>query len=413
MTNETQTDESVHPDEPDRIDLQKRTAARFSLDTRPMLPTPEVALLLDAAGAIFKVSDSYSGKRLSNFDFAKGLDIHEVLHPGCADRECEFLAKWRQAWSAHNAGFPIEWPFAAHETETILKFRLQKVSYACGVLFGHSVDTFGDCSVLFVQDMSEPLSCSSAADESRRKLATVYQLRRSTDLHPDLFASLDKRLHLMTSRLLLSHEAERKRIAAELHDGLGQTLSMLRYEIESRVAEARKQGNDASKQALERVCGLSIHALRELREITANLRPAIISDLGLLGAIKVLCGDLHAIGTEVELLLDSSDVDHCVPEELSVTVYRIAQEALNNVARHSDASLVSVTFKSNRDGVQLVIRDNGKGLPGDESLRRGFGMMTMRERTVVLGGNFSLESQPGLGCTVMAAWPAKVVESLR
>jgi signal transduction histidine kinase len=413
MTNKKQTDESVYPHESDRLDLQKRAAARFNLDTRPMLPMPEVALLLDASGAILEVSASYSGERLCKLNFAKGLDIHEVLHPGCADQECEFLARWRQARSAHNAGLPIEWLFAAHGTETVLKFRLQNVSYACGVLFGQSVEAFGDCSVLFVQDTSEPLSRSRAANESKKKLATVYQLRRSTDPHPNLFASLDERLHSITSRLLLSQEAERKRIAAELHDGLGQTLSVLRYELENRVAAERQEGNDASKQALERACELSIHALRELREITANLRPAIISDLGLLGAIEVLCADLRAIGTEVELNLDVSDVDHSVPDELSVTVYRIAQEALNNIARHSDASLVSVTFRSNFDGVQLVIRDNGKGLPSDDALRRGLGMVTMRERTVVLGGNFSLESQPGLGCTVMASWSAKVIESLR
>jgi signal transduction histidine kinase len=270
-------------------------------------------------------------------------------------------------------------------------------------------------SVLFIQDMSASLTQlvrRTRRDDERPDAATIYKLRRSTDPDPSLVASLDNRLRTVTSRLLVSHEAERKRVASELHDSLGQSLSLLRFEIEACVSRAGDQGNRAECQSLERVLDLTTQALGELREIAQNLRPTVINDHGLFGALEVLCNDFRAVCPDVDLTLDLSGCPNNVPDELSIAVYRISQEGFNNIARHANASKALLQCRSTSGGVELTISDDGVGLPTGGAKRSGLGLITMRERTEMLGGKYSIAGSPGEGCTVTLNWPKTALESM-
>jgi signal transduction histidine kinase len=379
------------------------------------LPTPEVVLLLDTGGRIIEYSDNFAGDRLDQFTFRKSLTAHDVMHPNCDGNGCDFLIDWQSAWTAHQSGLPVEWYITPRSGGMSLKLRLQPVDYACGVLFGDAVRGYDDCSVLFVQDHSA--SSANVRSERRRndieiRKANLYPLRRSTDPDPHLVAALDERLRTVTGRLLLSRETERKRIAAELHDGLGQFLSLLRLEIEGSLERAKPHSMHNEIEALERSVNHIRRAIDELRCITQHLRPAVIDDMGLSGSLKVLCSDFEMVRPNIAITLVFGGDPRRIPDELAVTIYRIAQEALNNVAQHSEANSVSIHVKADDSGVSLEVIDDGIGLEGSDPPRRGLGLITIRERTETLGGTYKLDCCWGEGCRIVVKWPADAVASL-
>lgn len=411
--------ESAHSDRRSDDRVEKRAASPWFMPLpqadKSLRPLPEIILLLDHCGRIEMLADRYQGERLGEFPFREGATIHDVLHPGCRGDDCDLASNWMRAWRLQEKGIPIEWLFHSGKVDALLRFRLQPVGYACGTLFSDSLCAYEKHSVLFIQDMSAAVTQlveQTRCDDERPDVATTYRLRRSTDPEPSLVASLDNRLRTVTSRLLVSHEAERKRMARELHDSLGQSLSLLRLDIESCISRAGDKRDSADSQSLQRLLDLTTQALSELREITQNLRPTVINDHGLFGALEVLCNDFRAICPEVDLTLDLSGCPNNVPDELSITVYRIVQEGLNNIARHANASAALLQCRSNSDGVELTISDDGVGIPAGGTERHGLGLITMRERTEILGGAYSIRSNPGEGCTVTLHWPKAALDSM-
>ena len=411
--------DSAHSDRRTDGRVERRAASPWFMPLpqadKSLRPLPEVILLLDECGRIEMLSDRYQGERLRKIQFSQGATIHDVLHPGCGGDDCDLACNWQQAWKSLDMGLPVEWLFHSRRVDALLRFRLQPVNYACGILFRESLCGYENHSVLFIQDMSASLTQlvrRTRRDDERPDAATIYKLRRSSDPDPSLVASLDNRLRTVTSRLLVSHEAERSRVASELHDSLGQSLSLLRFEIEACMSRAGDQGNRAECQSLERVLDLTTQALGELREIAQNLRPTVINDHGLFGALEVLCNDFRAVCPDVDLTLDLSGCPNNVPDELSIAVYRISQEGFNNIARHANASKALLQCRSTSGGVELTISDDGVGLPTGGAKRSGLGLITMRERTEMLGGKYSIAGSPGEGCTVTLNWPKTALESM-
>lgn len=375
------------------------------LRRRPLLSTPEVILLLDSQGRIAKVSMSYAGERLSQIGFAIGSTVHESLHADCSDDTCEFQGAFDKARSAQDSGAPVEWLYISKKSDEALKLRLQPVGYACGVLFGDAIQNYGELSVMFIQDLTVPKRGSkndSAAEAIRLENAVLYRQRRVNDQDPDLVAKLDQRLRAITDRLLLAQEKERRRIASELHDGLGQTLSVLRFEIEG--LKSQTKSDDDTSAAVKRAYDHTVRALEELRGVSNGLHHEVVGDQGLLSSLDVLCSDFRAVRPEIDLRLDFSAVKRNIPRDLSIAVYRMTQEALNNVVQHSDASTASVSLSADKEGVRLEIRDNGNGLPPEGVEQIGLGLITMRERAERLGGEYETCCPSNEGCTIRASW---------
>ena len=406
--------DSAHSDRRSARRVERRAASPWFMPLpqadQSLRPLPEVVLLLDKCGRIATISDHNRGERLRTVSFGEGATIHDALHPGCDGDDCDLAASWLRAWESLKSGLPVEWLFHHCQYDALLRFRLQPVNYACGVLFPKALRDYADHSVLFIQDMSAAVT--QLVRDERPDAANVYELRRSTDPDPSLVASLDSRLRTVTSRLLVSHEAERKRIGRELHDSLGQSLSLLRLEIESCISRASSEGGNSESRSLERVLDLTRRALGELREITQNLRPTVMNDHGLFGALKVLCDAFRTVCPEVDLTLDLSGCPNSVPDELSIAVYRIAQEGLNNIAQHAHASAALLQCRSTDDGVEMTISDDGVGLTDGGAKRSGLGLITMRERAETLGGKYSVSGNPGKGCTITLNWPKAALESM-
>src|SRR4051812_11352557 len=201
-------------------------------------------------------------------------------------------------------------------------------------------------------------------------------------------------------RALTAQEQERLRIARELHDEIGQTLTAIALEAE-RAAEA---GSGADRASWTRVAAWAQQSVEDLRRIARRLRPEALDDLGLINAFIALCNRMSEFGgIPVKRVLPERLPAHA--PEVDLVLYRVAQEALTNVMRHAEASSAEVVLSVAEDGLLLTVRDDGRGMPegAAEGIRNG--LVGMRERAMLVGGALAMESSPGRGTVIRLTVP--------
>jgi ligand-binding sensor domain-containing protein/signal transduction histidine kinase len=230
--------------------------------------------------------------------------------------------------------------------------------------------------------------------------ATVWQHRMRQ------YRRAEEAQHVFSRRLIASQEAERKRIAAELHDSLGQHLLMIKNR--ALLGSASPMADTASQSQFDEIAASAGHSLEEVRQIAYNLRPYHLDRLGLTQALAAMVESVAASsGMRLEARL--TPIDRLFPKDAEITIFRIVQESLNNIVKHSHASLGIVTVSQQADVVTLTIEDNGTGFDvTDISTRRdaGFGLAGMTERVRMLGGVHRIDSVTGQGATVTITLPA-------
>jgi signal transduction histidine kinase/ligand-binding sensor domain-containing protein len=197
-------------------------------------------------------------------------------------------------------------------------------------------------------------------------------------------------------QLIASQEGERRRIAAELHDSLGQHLIVVNNLALFQIRSKGKDCTDEDKQqAFEEIREEVSAAIDETRAISYSLRPFQLDRLGLTLAIQSLCRTVSK-ASEITILDKIEDIDDAFPEDLRINLYRIVQEGLNNVVKHSGATTAEVEVHRRGDQIILTIRDDGRGMPNTplspSSGESGFGMTSMRERISLLRGFLDIES---------------------
>ncbi|MFN8019524.1 MAG: GAF domain-containing sensor histidine kinase [Acidimicrobiales bacterium] len=204
--------------------------------------------------------------------------------------------------------------------------------------------------------------------------------------------------------LLNAREEERRRIRADLHDGLGPTLATVALGIE---AGANRLGDEPELAALLHDLEQELHtAIADVRALVHNLRPAALDDLGLVSAVREYATSMavRSAGTDapLEVVVDAPPELGPLPAAVEVAAYRVALEALANVARHARASSCSVRVRAT-DGLALEVEDDGIGI--GEAAGAGIGLRSMRERVTELGGRFSISGGPGRGTRIVAWFP--------
>ena len=202
---------------------------------------------------------------------------------------------------------------------------------------------------------------------------------------------------MLLHRLLRTGEAERRRIAGELHDRGGGALFSLLHGLR-RLREFVQPREGAAQAEVDRLITVTEATVHDLRAVLADLRPRLLDDLGLAEALRELLSRERALsGIPVSLEVRA---DALPDSECSLALYRVAQEAFTNIRRHSQASSAQVRLLRDDGGWSLAIEDDGTGLNGN---RTGLGLTTMRERVEALGGRFEIRSTDGSG-TRVAAW---------
>lgn len=214
------------------------------------------------------------------------------------------------------------------------------------------------------------------------------------------------RLAGLSRRLLKAHEAERRAIARGLHDDVGQTLTAVKMGLETLRGEVVRP---EAKEALQAHVQTMDHVMRTVRDLSFELHPAILDDLGLAAALRHHTDRLarHAgFRASVDVRLG----DLRLASELEAACFRLAQEALSNVAHHARASAVEVQVRESDDDLELLVRDDGIGfdpVQAQSGGRSGIGILGMHERAALVGGRVEIFSVAGEGTTVVARFPLR------
>jgi len=211
-------------------------------------------------------------------------------------------------------------------------------------------------------------------------------------------------LRFLTGRLIQAQEEERRRLARELHDGLNQQLAMLTVEL-GMVAKQIPETTPALREQICRLRDRSERLANDLRRMTHQLHPAALEHLGLVSALRSHCSEISEDkGIKVRFRV-LSEIDRVGPE-VAVCLYRIAQEALCNVSKHSSAREAWVEMDQKGDEILLSIGDNGIGFDGDAPKgAKCLGLISMRERVRLLNGTVKIKSAPGEGTRVNVRVP--------
>jgi two-component system NarL family sensor kinase len=231
----------------------------------------------------------------------------------------------------------------------------------------------------------------------------VFAWLMGLNLHERRMA--DHKLKELTQRIIDTQEEERARIARELHDGISQILIGVRYAIDLARRKV-ESGAEGAPEAIGKGADALNGAIKEVRRLSHDLRPGALDDLGLSAALEALTHNF-AERTGIKVSVEAVAFKNMLLPEARTALYRVAQEALNNIERHAAATEVSIALSSPHGRVQMVIADNGKGFSADNDRRGGLGLRNMQERMAHFGGNMLVETSPS-GTMLRAMLPKSV-----
>jgi signal transduction histidine kinase len=226
--------------------------------------------------------------------------------------------------------------------------------------------------------------------------------------HANLFGTLaDKEtaLEALVRRTIEVQEEERRRVAAEIHDGVTQQLVSVWYRLQA-IGRSLRADPDRAERELSAARDLVDEALAEARMAIYDLRPSVLDDLGLPASLRALA--MRQLEDEVDLEMAIDDVDS-LPAHHEVALYRIAQEAITNIRKHAGATRVKLALRGQGENIDLVIEDDGRGFDQlgsrPSASQTAFGLTGMRERADLVGGRLTIRSAPGQGTTLAVRIP--------
>lgn len=268
-----------------------------------------------------------------------------------------------------------------------------------------------ECRILHADGRTRWINGRTALIRYGGQSALLGNIQDTTERHRAEQALRDSResLHRLSARLMSAQESERERVARELHDSIGQSLSAVKFMVERALDEQDALGTDSKQgKTLRAVVPVLQGTVEEVRRISMALRPTTLDDLGLIATIAWFVREFQITYPHIEVIRFVEVEEFEVPDELKTEIFRILQEAMNNAAKHSKASRVTVALKQVLGDLQLVVGDDGVGFSPEEHRRRasdgGFGLVSMRERAELFGGSLILTSESGEGTMVLARW---------
>jgi two-component system sensor histidine kinase UhpB len=333
--------------------------------------TRDLISLVDVDGRFLYASPSHKANLGCVPDELAGTDLWDLVHP---EDQPAARAAWEQA-REHRESRTVE-----------VRLRHRHEGYR----------TFESISNWIFDDKGQPQRAVIISRDITRRKETEETLR-----------SLPKLIRE-------AQEAERRRVARELHDSVIQILSAVKFRLQAVEEQLADEHPAAWRNTLKTKANLE-KAIQEVRRISRNLRPSELDDLGLAPALRSLCAEFgERTGVSVDLSI--SRLPQTVPDDIELNLYRIIQEALGNIERHSRATRVSLRLAREASQLRAAIRDNGRGFDplaprGRKAKPPGMGLVDMRERAALLGGRCRLQSAPGEGTEILVEMPLKSVDN--
>lgn len=216
-------------------------------------------------------------------------------------------------------------------------------------------------------------------------------------------------LQMIANQMLSVQENERKRIATDLHDGVGQSLTMIKLSLTGVAMQLASGAINEATESLQKL-KLSVHsALEEVRHVAMDLRPPMLDDLGLLPTLSWFFRELGAACPDMKVEKEFGIHERRIPDALKITIFRILQEATSNIVKYAHADLMRVKLTQVDKVLYFSIEDNGDGFdPAEVAVRngsdRGLGLLSMKERAILSGGVYVMESVAGKGTQIRVTW---------
>ena len=389
----------------------------------------DLICLLDSAGRVTRVNRVVERWNLGSITGVLGRDLHGLLHDECSAESCPLQAALCTAESDARSGEVREFEIRDALLGRALHVMLRPMTASAGeATVGndcHAVAIVADVTALHLA--REALHAVNAELETRVRVRTDELADANRDLQNEIMRREAAEQALRRSRnelaslsrqQIAAQENERKRIARELHDSVGQQLSAIKYGLERVELAQQARMPESQLQVLRRaVTGLQ-DVLEELRNIAMNLRPAVLDDLGAASAVSWFCREFAQSYPTLQLQEAVSVRDADVPERLGTAVFRSVQELLNNVAKHAQAHKVMVSLSRAVDRLVLEVNDDGIGLSSGgasvPALGSGRGIHNLRERAEMTGGQFTLSSaESGTGSHARIEWRLAATEALK
>ncbi|MGV3560644.1 sensor histidine kinase [Larkinella arboricola] len=247
------------------------------------------------------------------------------------------------------------------------------------------------------------LSLNRALKETRQQLfdATRQQYQQQMDEQK-----------LRTSYLVAGQEEERKRLSRELHDGIGQMLTAIKLQVES--FERSLNGKEKETKSFVVLKDLIAQTIQETRNVSNNLMPTVLSDFGLIPAVKMLA-DSHDKNSKTDITFHTNLSNVRLDKSVEIGVYRIAQEAVSNALRHAEPTQITIDLFEKDNYLHLIVNDDGKGFrihrsKKEDTKRPSQGIHNMHERAALINGKFKISSAPDKGTKVQVSIPFKLVQ---
>lgn len=320
----------------------------------------------------------------------------------------EFLKKQQVNACLEKAGDDAEALFAMLQAIGKNEFRDERLSSGIAIPLRMSKATIG----IFCVGSRSTRAFSEFERDSLSLIGNIAALEITRKRAEERVAQSESQLRLLSKQLLRAQEDERRRLAQELHDGIGQSLSAIKFKIESSMKPIAGIPSRGSAAALETLVSMIQSTVEEVQRIAMDLRPFILDDLGLIATLRWFLRQFQStystLKVEGRIAIKETDI----PESLKIVIFRIVQEALNNVAKHSHADRVQFALRKRNNRIELLVNDNGVGMDGTSvsnsgGCGKGFGIASMKERAEFSGGRLLFETDPIRGTSVAASWPYK------
>ena len=374
--------------------------------------------LLNSDGLVLRANRVVEHWGLGSVSGAIGKHAHALLHPACGDPHCAVARGLDAALPKLCRGEPHEFESFAPANDQTLQITLRPMRSADDT----SAAPRDSRSVLVVTDISALRRAQQSLENVNLNLESRVRLRTRElgDSNRDLRNEVARReraedelrasrnnLALLSEQLIQAQEVERRRIAVELHDSVGQSLSAIKYTLERAIIMIQRPDLGSAESVLT----LAVQRIHEtadgIRAISMNLRPQMLDNLGAASATSWFCRGFAEVYPTLSVRTEISAQNDEIPKRISTHLFRCVQELLNNAAKHAQAKSVLIELKREGAVLSLEVRDDGVGMT-DEALDparlHGSGIRNLRERAEMTGGRFSLSSSDGCGTSARIEW---------
>jgi signal transduction histidine kinase len=406
------------------------------LDTESRNPTeklaPRIVLLLDSEGLVVSAKNSLAHPDTTKSSSFEGASVHDFMHANCSG-DCGFTEMWIKARNQLQREDFVEWELSDRFLQKLLRFNLTRPPSNRDA----ERERRRHVELLTIRDITQ---YRQAHESLKRREEELVELVRQQSIElskvqrreegtaenskdeSKLLTEFEDKIRHLSRRLILAQENERKRIATDLHDGIAQSLAMLKFSIEGSIEKLHTENKSAALGMLRGAADQIKGTVEDIRRISWNLTPTMLDDWGLQAAIERLCEDIDShyadLKIECSMCLDELCLEHKdTPHVVSIAIYRVVQESLNNAIKHAGASLISVAVEELDDGISLTVSDDGMGFQSEEgsdqgAVMSGLGIGSMRDRIAATGGLFEIKSEQGHGTIVRATWSEQQLKLL-